>query len=536
MSKNNLKNTVLDVLIVGAGFAGMYMLYKFREQGLSVQVLDEASGVGGTWYWNRYPGARCDVESMEYSYSFSDDLQQEWNWSHRFSTQPEILKYANHVADRFSLREWIEFESRVESMVYSDQDNLWETVTDSGAVYKSRYCVMATGTLSSVNKPQFKGIAVFKGESYVTGRWPHESVDFSGKKVAIIGTGSSAVQAIPVIAAEAKTLTVFQRTANYSIPAQNRPLSSEEIEEVKAEYPEIRAKARSNRAGIASMEIGSHSALDVGDIDRNAEFNRRWQEGGTNFLAAYNDIGINANSNKKAADFVISKIHEAVKDPEVADLLSPSNTIGCKRLCADTDYYETYNRENVSLVDVNKTPIERIVEEGVKTSDKVYEFDIIIFAIGFDAMTGALMAIDIKGRDGYSLKEKWTNGPRTFLGLCSERFPNMFMITGPGSPSVLSNMMTSIEQHVEWISECVAYMYSNGYSAIEPIIDSENKWMDHVEEIAAETLRYSCNSWYVGANIPGKKRVFLPYAGGLPQYTDKCNEVVAGEYEGFSIS
>ena len=337
MVKNNLKNKTLDALIVGAGFAGMYMLHKLRKQGLEVLVLDEASGVGGTWYWNRYPGARCDVESVEYSYSFSEELQQEWKWSDRFSTQPEILDYANHVADRFSLRDWIKFNSRVESMVYSARDNLWITTTHSGEIYKSHYCVMATGTLSSVNKPRFRGIDDFKGDWYVTGKWPHDPVDFKGKKVGIIGTGSSAVQAIPIIAPQVESLTVFQRTANYSIPARNYSLTLEEIEKAKANYSEIRAKARGNRAGIASMEIGSYSALDVSDSDRDREFKRRWKEGGTNFLAAFNDIGTNAESNEKAADFVRARINEVVRETKVADLLSPTNTIGCKRLCADTD-------------------------------------------------------------------------------------------------------------------------------------------------------------------------------------------------------
>ena len=529
------ESTTVDVLIIGAGFAGMYMLHKLRANGMSVLVLEEANGVGGTWYWNRYPGARCDVESMEYSYSFSEDLQQEWEWSYRFSTQPEILEYANHVANRFDLKKDIRLDSRVQSMAYCDDDK-WSVKTVSGASYKSKYCVMATGTLSSVNEPKFTGINSFNGDSYVTGRWPQEPVDFTGKKVGIIGTGSSAVQAIPVIASEAEHLTVFQRTANYSIPARNRPLNTEEVSKIKLNYSSIRDKARNNRAGIASMEFGQESALDVEEYERRSEYEHRWEEGGTNFLSAYNDIGLDFDANKTASDFVKSKIHEVVKDAEMAKLLSPDNAIGCKRLCADTNYYETYNRGNVSLVDVNITPIERIVDKGVKTSEEVYEFDIIIFAIGFDAMTGALLAIDIKGRNGVNLKQKWSEGPRTFLGLCTEGFPNMFMITGPGSPSVLSNMMTSIEQHVDWVSDCMSYMTNNHWGVIEANLDSENQWMDHVEDVAAGTLRYSCNSWYVGANIPGKNRVFLPYAGGLPQYTETCNQVANNGYEGFSIS
>ena len=525
---------VLDVVVVGAGFAGMYMLYRLREQGLNVLVLDEASEVGGTWYWNRYPGARCDVESMEYSYSFSDELQQEWEWSDRFSTQPEILEYANHVADRFDLRKNIKFDSRVESMTFSDNQT-WVIETVSGEVYRSRYCVMATGTLSSINEPKFDGVDAFNGDWYVTGRWPHKTVDFAGKRVGIIGTGSSAVQAIPVIASQAEELTVFQRTPNYSIPARNRPLTGEEVDEIKSNYSDVRDRARGNRAGIASMIVGNRGVFDVSDDERNEEFERRWEEGGTNFLAAFNDIGLDSDSNMTVADFVRSKIKDVVKDPKMANLLSPTNTIGCKRLCADTNYYETYNRNNVFLVDVNENPIERIVEKGVRTTNKTYEFDIIIYAIGFDAMTGALLSIDIKGKSDSTLRQKWSEGPRTFLGLCTQGFPNMFMITGPGSPSVLSNMMTSIEQHVDWVSDCVSYMYSNGRNTIEASLDAENRWMDHVEEVADDTLRYSCNSWYVGANIPGKKRIFLPYAGGVPQYAKTCNEVAANGYEGFSV-
>ena len=535
MAEISNNRDVLDVVVVGAGFAGMYMLYRLREQGLNVLVLDEASEVGGTWYWNRYPGARCDVESMEYSYSFSDELQQEWEWSDRFSTQPEILEYANHVADRFDLRKNIKFASRVESMTFSDNHN-WVIETVSGEVYRSRYCVMATGTLSSINEPKFDGVDSFGGDWYVTGRWPHKAVDFTGKKVGIIGTGSSAVQAIPVIASQAEKLTVFQRTPNYSIPARNRPLTGEEVYEIKSNYSDVRDRARGNRAGIASMLVVDRGVFDVGDDERNDEFERRWQEGGTNFLAAFNDIGLDSDSNMTAADFVRSKIKDVVKDPKMANLLSPTNAIGCKRLCADTNYYETYNRDNIFLVDVNENPIERIVDKGVKTTNKTYEFDIIIYAIGFDAMTGALLSIDIKGKTNSTLREKWSEGPRTFLGLCTQGFPNMFMITGPGSPSVLSNMMTSIEQHVDWVSDCISYMYSNGRNTIEASLDSENHWTDHVEEVAENTLRYSCNSWYVGANIPGKKRVFIPYAGGLPQYTEACNEVADNGYEGFSIA
>lgn len=530
------KTSTYDALIVGSGFAGMYMLQKLNEIGLKSIILEEASDVGGTWYWNRYPGARCDVESMEYSYSFSEELQQEWEWSYRYSTQPEILEYAGHVADRFGLRKHIRFNSRVASATYNEVDSMWELQTTHGDMYKGKYCIMATGTLSSVNTPKFDGLDDFKGQWYVTGRWPHEGVDFKGKDVGIIGTGSSAVQSIPVIAEDAKSLTVFQRTANYSIPAHNRPLESAEVSHIKSNYGEIRAKAKRNRAGIAGMEIGTEKAMDVADDQRRMEYQRRWENEGTGFTAAYLDIGTDYEANETAASFVKEKIMETVTDPSKAELLSPTNTIGCKRLCMDTNYFETYNRDNVRIVDVNESPIKGLVLDGVETTEKIYDFDIIVFAIGFDAMTGALLSIDITGKNDLTLQEKWSEGPRSYLGLASEGFPNMFTITGPGSPSVLSNMMTSIEQHVEWIFGCISHVENQSKSTIEAIRDDENSWMDHVAEVADGTLRYSCNSWYVGANIPGKKRIFLPYAGGLPQYSDICDEVASKGYAGFTIT
>ena len=443
----NNSTVVYDVIVVGAGFAGMYMLHELRKTGLNVLVLEEATGVGGTWYWNRYPGARCDVESMEYSYSFSEELQQEWNWRHRFSTQPEILEYANHVADRFDLRRYIKFQTRVSSVRYDQNKQQWLLKSSMKEEFQSRFCVMATGTLSSVNEPKFNGIKDYQGDWYITGRWPHSGVDFSGKTVGIIGTGSSAVQAIPVIAKEAKHLTVFQRTANYSIPAKNRSLINSEVEGVKSRYSEIRTEARSNRAGIAFLKTGIDSALSVSETTRTQEYQRRWDEGGTGFTAAYSDIGTSDKANFTAAEFVRNKIRETVQNTETAELLAPTNTIGCKRLCADTDYYETYNRANVTLLDVNSDPIQGLVEEGIQTEKNIYAFDIIVFAIGFDAMTGALLSMNITGKDGCNLKEIWSEGPKSYLGLSMSGFPNMFTITGPGSPSVLSNMMTSIEQN-----------------------------------------------------------------------------------------
>jgi len=527
---------VYDVIVVGAGFGGMYMLHELRKIGLNVLVLEEATGVGGTWYWNRYPGARCDVESMEYSYSFSDELQQEWNWTHRFSTQPEILEYANHVADRFDLRSHIKFQTRVNSVEYDAGEKKWLLRSTSDEEFQGRYCVMATGTLSSVNEPKFAGLDKYEGDWYVTGRWPHDGVDFSGKTVGIIGTGSSAVQAIPVIAKDAKHLTVFQRTANYSIPAKNRPLMSDEVNEIKNRYPEIRKGAKANRAGIASMKPGSNSAMSVSETERHEEYQRRWEEGGTGFTAAYSDIGTDDAANFTAAEFVRDKIRETVINSKTAELLAPTNIIGCKRLCADTDYYETYNRTNVTLLDVNTDPIKGLVKEGLQTENNVYEFDIVIFAIGFDAMTGALLSMNITGKEGLKLTDIWSDGPQSYLGLSMAGFPNLFTITGPGSPSVLSNMITSIEQHVEWIRDCLNYMEIGGYTEIEAKTSAEDNWTRHVEEIASDTLRYTCNSWYVGANIPGKKRIFMPYAGGIPPYREKCDHVAANGYDGFKIS
>tara|TARA_Y100001934_G_C12379487_1_gene791415 strand:+ start:2641 stop:4266 length:1626 start_codon:yes stop_codon:yes gene_type:complete len=535
-TKTDFDGDVYDAVIVGSGFAGMYMLHKFNGLGLRSVVLEEASDVGGTWYWNRYPGARCDVESMEYSYSFSEELQQEWEWSYRYSTQPEILQYAGHVADRFSLRKHIRFNSRVKSAKYDEVASTWSIRTVDGDIYRGKYCIMATGTLSSVNTPKFEGLSDFQGEWYVTGRWPHEGVDFKNKNVGIIGTGSSAVQSIPVIAEDAASLTVFQRTANYSIPAHNRPLESEEVLKIKQNYSDIRARAKKNRAGIAGMEVGTEKAMDVDEEVRKSEYQRRWENEGTGFTAAYIDIGTDLMANETAASFVKEKIKEVVKDPIKAELLSPTNTIGCKRLCIDTNYFETYNNDHVHIVDVNKTPIKGLTRNGIETTEREYNFDIVVFAIGFDAMTGALLSIDIRGKDDVSLKEKWSEGPRTYLGLASEGFPNMFTITGPGSPSVLSNMMTSIEQHVDWISGFVSHIEDRDKTTVEANKDDEDSWMDHVAEVADGTLRYSCNSWYVGANIPGKKRIFLPYAGGLPQYSDICDKVADEGYSGFTIS
>jgi cyclohexanone monooxygenase len=524
-----------DAVIVGAGFAGLYMLHRLRGLGLKARVLEAGSGVGGTWYWNRYPGARCDVESMEYSYQFSDELQQEWEWSERYAAQPEILRYANHVADRFDLRRDIEFNARVRSAAFDEATGRWAVETEAGARTTGTFLIMATGCLSAPNRPAFEGVESFKGATYHTGTWPHAGVDFTGQRVAIIGTGSSAVQSIPIIASQAKALTVFQRTANYAVPAHNKPLDLEYVRRIKADYAGLRQRAKQTLTGIA-FDYSDQLALETPPEEREREFERRWQRGGLSFLGAYMDLMTKEEANHIVAEFVRSKIRKAVDDPAVAELLAPKNTIGCKRLCIDIGYYETFNQRHVKLVDVSNAPIERITPKGVKVGGRDYEVDAIVFATGFDAMTGALNRIDIRGRGGRALREKWSEGPRTYLGLGVAGFPNLFTITGPGSPSVLTNMLPTIEQHVEWIADTLKYLRDRRLTRIEPTVQAEDEWVAHVGELAGRTLRYTCSSWYLGANIAGKPRVFMPYIGGYPRYVQKCSEVAAHAYEGFALS
>ena len=524
-----------DVIIIGAGFAGMYMLHRMREMGLKSIVFEAGDGVGGTWYWNRYPGARCDVESVQYSYQFDKELEQEWTWSEKYSPQPEILKYANHVADRFKLRKDIRFSTRITSSKYDEKKAEWEVVAEQGDTYRSNFCIFATGCLSSYNLPKFEGVEDFSGATYHTGQWPHEGVDFSGLRVGVIGTGSSAIQSIPEIAKQAKHLTVFQRTANYTIPARNAKLTEDYVRAVKDDYTGLRERARQKPAGY-DIPLNPQSVLEVTEEEFKSEFQARWEKGGTQFLGAYGDLLLKAEANEKAAKFVKDMIRDTVDDPDVAELLCPTNIIGCKRLCVDTDYYKTYNRPNVKLVDVSQKPIDKITYSGVAHQGIEYEFDAIVFATGFDAMTGALFNMDIRGREGRSLKEKWNGGPQTYLGLTTNGFPNMFTITGPGSPSVLTNMLPSIEQHVNFISDCISYMREHGHSKIEPELNAELDWGLHVNEVADLSLRSTCASWYVGANVPGKPRVFTPYIGGFPRYVERCKSVVANGYEGFSLA
>jgi cation diffusion facilitator CzcD-associated flavoprotein CzcO len=524
-----------DAVIVGAGFAGLYMLHRLRGMGLRARVFEAGSGVGGTWYWNRYPGARCDVESVQYSFQFSDALQQEWDWSERYAAQPELLAYANHVADRFDLRRDIRFNTRVRRASFDEAAGRWVVETGDGARTTAAFCIMATGCLSSPNLPTFKGLETFEGERYHTGCWPHAQVDFTGKRVAVIGTGSSAVQSIPIIAGQAKQLFVFQRTPNYAIPAHNAPLTPEYRRAIKADYPGLRERARRNMTGI-DFDYSDAAALETPPEERTREYETRWQRGGLSFLGAYKDLMVDQEANDTAAGFVRGKIRKKVRAPELAQLLSPRNTIGCKRLCIDIGYYETFNRPNVTLIDVSEAPIEAITRHGVSVEGREYKVDAIVFATGFDAMTGALLKIDIRGKGGLALCEKWREGPRTYLGLGIAGFPNLFTITGPGSPSVLTNMLPTIEQHVDWIADSIGYLRGHGLARIEPSPQAEEDWVAHVGELAGRTLRYTCGSWYLGVNIPGKPRVFMPYIGGFPRYVEKCNEVADKGYEGFLLS
>jgi cyclohexanone monooxygenase len=526
-----------DVVVVGAGFAGMYMLHRLRGLGLSARVYEQGGDVGGTWYWNRYPGARCDVESMQYSYSFSEELQQEWQWSERYAPQPEILKYANHVADRFNLRSDIQLDTRVDRAAFDESTNLWSVTTSDGKTVTAKYVVLATGCLSNARMPDIKGLAGFKGKVYHTGHWPHEPVDFTGQRVGVIGTGSSAIQSVPVIAEQASHLTVFQRTANFSIPARNAALTPAERDSFRSNYPEFRRVAREDTKNGIVQELPDRGALDDGDNERRAKYETRWTRGGLTFMGVYNNLALDKAANDTAANFVREKIAEIVRNPETAKLLQPNNhPIGSKRICIDSDYFATFNRPNVTLVDIKSNPIEEITTNAVRTGGRDYEVDALVLATGFDAMTGSVARIDIRGRDGQTLNQKWAEGPKTYLGVMSEGFPNLFIITGPGSPSVLSNMIVSIEQHVDWIADCVAYMRDRDLVSMEAKKDAEDNWVAHVNEVARTTLYPQANSWYMGANIPGKPQIFMPYIGGVAAYRQICNDVAAKGYEGFAMT
>lgn len=523
----------VDAIIVGAGFAGLFLVQRLRGLGLRVLAFETGDGVGGTWFWNRYPGARCDVESMQYSFSFSPELQQDWEWSERYSGQPEICAYLNHVADRFDLRRDIRLDTTVTSADYDEQAGLWTVETDRGDRVSASFLIMATGCLSAARMPDFPAMADFGGRILHTGHWPKDEVSFEGRRVAVIGTGSSGIQVIPQIAARAAHLTVFQRTANFSIPAWNRILPAEEQAQFKKDYDAYRARARDTRSGIL-YEYAQQGTFEVTEAARQAEYERRWRTGGANFTHCFNDVFMNEEANELAAEFVRGKIREIVDDPETAKNLSPrDHAIGTKRICVDTDYYETFNRENVSLVNIRKDPIERFTETGIRTSGSHHELDDIVLATGFDAVTGAILRIDVTGPKGAKIADAWAEGPRSYLGLMVAGFPNLFTVTGPGSPSILTNVVVSIEQHVNWIADCISAMRADGLTRIDASPEAQEDWVAHVREVAERTLFTRTASWYMGANVPGKPRVFLPYVGGFQNYTSICDEVVQNNYQGF---
>jgi cation diffusion facilitator CzcD-associated flavoprotein CzcO/acetyl esterase/lipase len=529
-----------DVIVVGAGMAGLYLLKRLRDRGWSAVGLEAADDVGGTWYWNRYPGARCDVQSIDYSYSWDPDLAHEWEWSEKYATQPEILRYLQHVADRHDLRRQIRFGTRVAGARWHDPSQRWHVRTEHGDQLVGRFYVMATGCLSVPKHPDIEGWERFAGPTYFTGRWPHEGVDFTGRRVAVIGTGSSAIQSIPIIAGQASHLTVLQRTPNFSVPALNGPVDPAKRAAYESDPVAYREAARHSRVGVP-IERPMIGAMTVGEAQRQAAFEAGWNEGSLFGLTSkFADIMTNPASNAAAADFVRAKIRAIVTDPEVAELLCPKDyPLASKRLCVDTGYYETYNLPHVRLVDLRSTPIRAISETGIDLETpegtESIEVDAIVMAIGFDAMTGPIVAVDIEGRDRVTLKQKWADGPRTYLGLTSVGFPNLFMITGPGSPSVLSNMAVSIEQHVEWIIGALDSMRAGGHTTIEPTETAEAGWVQHVDDCADITLFPLANSWYMGANVPGKRRLFMPYVGGVDTYRATCERVVEQGYLGFRL-
>lgn len=526
----------VDVVVVGAGFGGLYALHKFRDQGRSVRVFEAAPEVGGTWYFNRYPGARCDVESLDYCYSFSDELQQEWTWTEKYATQAEILEYIKWVADKLELRSGITFDTRVVSAVFDEKTLRWKVSTDSGEVVTARFVVMATGPLSSPLKPNINGLDTFGGETYHTAYWPPEGVDFTGKRVGVIGTGSSGIQSIPVIAEQASQLYVFQRTPNFSVPAGNRPLSADEITHAKATYEERRRM--SWRSGGGSPHVAHPKlTMEATPDERQNAFEKRWELGGVLFSKTFSDQMVNFEANEEARKFYEDKVRAVIDDPAVAELLIPDDhPIGTKRICTDTDYFQTFNRPNVTLVSVRETPIESIDATGIATAEQHFDLDAIVLATGFDAMTGTLAKIDIVGRGGQKLVDNWSGGPRTYLGLGVDGFPNLFLVSGPGAPAVLANMVLHAEAHINWISDAIDYLDEHDLAAIEATTDAVDTWVAECNQRADATLFPRANSWYMGANVPGKPRVFMLFIGGFAVYLDICAEVANAGYKGFGLT
>ncbi|MFZ4407827.1 MAG: flavin-containing monooxygenase [Paracraurococcus sp.] len=532
-------STEYDAIIIGAGLSGMYQLHLLRDRlGLSARVLEQGGGVGGTWYWNRYPGARCDSESHSYCFTFSPEIYKEWEWTERYPGQPEIMRYMNWVADRLDLKRDIQFDTRVTAARYDAEANRWRVTTEAGEALTATYLITAVGCLSTANVPKIPGLEEFKGRWYHTGQWPHEGVDFSGQRVGQIGTGSTGIQAVPVIAEQAKHLTVFQRTANYSVPARNAPLEAEFRDWVRKNYDAIRATTRATPNGHPFI-IADRSTWDVTEAERQTLYEAAWEKGGLQFRATFRDLMQDKAANDTAAEFLKAKIRSIVQDPATAAKLADiDHPYAAKRPPIDTNYFETFNRDNVALVDVRANPIERITPGGIQLRDGTeHALDIIVFATGFDAMTGPLLRLNITGRDGLALSEAWAAGPRTYLGLQVVGFPNLFTITGPGSPSVLCNMPVCIEQHAEWIADCIAELRAKGIARMEPVPEAVDRWVEHVNEAANATLLPQAgHSWYLGANVPGKPRVFMPYAGGMARYREICAEVAAKGYEGFTLS
>ena len=529
--------TLVDAVVIGAGFAGLYAHYKLRGIGCTVFGVEAAPEVGGTWFWNRYPGARCDVESLDYTYSFSPELLDQWRWSERFATQPEILRYINHVADRFDLRRDIGFDTRVTAATFDEAANQWVVDTDRGDTVRCRYLIAAVGCLSLPKLPEIAGIEDYEGRWVQTGAWPHEPVEIAGKRVAVIGTGSSGIQSIPLLAQEAAHLTVFQRTANYSVPAHNGPVDPDYEAQVRTDYSAHCQANRKTKGGVPSRIDSGVSAMAVCDQERQAKYEQAWGFGTFSLQSVFNDTTRNPEANALAAAFVHDKIRSIVNDPEIAERLIPRGyPFGTKRLCLDTGYYATFNRSNVELVDIRATPIERITRTGVQTTDREYPVDLLVFATGFDAMTGPLLTLNIRGAGGQSLNDAWKDGPFSYLGLAIAGFPNLFTVNGPSSPSVLANMLPTIEHHVDWIVECISYAKRKGFDRVEADEGAQKEWAHEVARIAAMTLYPQGNSWYIGANVPGKPRVFMAYIGGFDRYVARCEEIADSGYTGFRFS
>ncbi len=527
-----------DAVVVGAGFSGLYMLHRLREQGLSVRVYEKADGVGGTWYWNRYPGARCDSESHIYCYSFTEELHREWEWSERYPEQSEILAYLEWVADRLDLRRDITLGTEVTAARYDEDAGTWSVETDDGDCVETRFFVSAVGCLSEPFAPDVDGLETFDGERYHTARWPHEDVELAGERVGVVGTGSTGIQFVSATASRADHLTVFQRTPNYAVPARNRPIDDAEYDEIRETYDAIWERARNSRLGMP-FEPAEASAHGLSEAEMRELLEDRWQQGGFRFLHAFEPGHVlsDAETNEFVSGFVREKIRERVDDPEVAETLVPTDhPYGAKRPPMDyDDYYGTYNRDDVTLVDVDANPITEVTPDGVRTTGGHHDLDVLVFATGFDAMTGALLAMDVRGRDGLPLEEKWDGGPRTYLGLGVHGFPNLFTVTGPQSPSVLTNMPMAIEQHVEWIADCIEYMDRHGYDRIEPTAEAERQWVSQTNMLADEMLFSEADSWYRGENVPGKPTVFTPFPGGLEMYRGICQRVAADDYDGFDL-